>query len=296
MTESSTPKEPRRQILGIDPGMATLIAAVLALVGTVLTLLVQMPRGSGQTPTPGSSIEGVVTTPTAIVPALPSGESTPTGSPANPTFSVVSALAPEARATAVVAGRALRDLSLQLPLVVRDEFDNNDYGWSTGTTDYADGVSCTTTLTSGALELTVVSGRTFAYCFNGLQRTVSDFAFDTELSIPGQRGAEVGVLWGAAEKRMSVITNPLSRTVAVYHGDSLLLAPTIVDEIDASGSNRVHLLVLGNNVALYLNDTLSITGSDLPDPGEGPLSLWARLNEPNQQITLSTGRLELRGS
>ena len=106
MTESSTPKEPRRQILGIDPGMATLIAAVLALVGTVLTLLVQMPRGSGQTPTPGSPTEGVVTTPTAIVTTLPSGESTPTGSPANPTFSVVSALAPEARATAVVAGRA----------------------------------------------------------------------------------------------------------------------------------------------------------------------------------------------
>lgn len=308
MTEATPPQEPaasepstRRGFLGrLDPGWATVIAAVIAITGTVLTLLFQAAGGSNpQLPpqtTPQSSQPSPSQSASDAAGATASGPATPTGEPtAQPTFTVVSTLAPNLRGQVISAGESLRSLSTALPLLVRDEFDNNDYLWALGTTDYADGVSCTTTMTSGHLHISVVSGRGPAYCYNGVERSVESFTLVTELGIPAQRNADVGVLFGAGDEERLVVINPQSQTLAVYQGASVLVAPTFVDDINPNGPNRIQLVVVESSLVVFIGDSLALLGSNVPPSEPGPARLYIKLNEGNQQITLQTDLMELRG-
>ena len=304
MTESAPPPDPtppttpkRGPLGGLDPGWATVIAAVITIAGTVVTLFFQ--AGGGAAPAPTAPQTPVAATATN----LPSGPQTtqPTSQPTapasgQPTFTVVSALAAHLREPTVQAGDSVRTLSLQLPLLVRDEFETNDYGWALGTTDFADGISCTTTMASASLQVTVSSGRGPAYCYNGAPRNVRNFALVTELGIPAQRGADVGVLYGGTGQQVLVTINPQSQTLAVTTATSTLLPATFVDDIHPSGPNRVQLVVIESSVALFLADKLVLLSSNMPDPGTGPVCLYVRLNEANQRITLQSDRLELRGA
>ena len=301
--QESAPSAPenRRGFLGrLDPGWATVIAAAIAIVGTVLTMLFQSADRTGpQQPPPTVSHSASQTSasqsPSQTVNSSPSASTVASDLPGQPTFSVISTLAPHIRDQVVSAGESLRSLSLALPLLVRDEFDNNDYGWALGATDYADGISCTTTMTSGSLQIKVVSGRGPAYCYNGVPRNVTQFTLVADLGIPAQRDSEVGVMFGAVGEEVLVAIRPLSQTIAVSSGSSTLLASTFVEDSNPSAPNRVQLVVIEDSLVVFIGDKLVLLGSDMPDAGAGPPRLYVRLNEANQQLTLQSDRMELRG-
>lgn len=296
--QDSAPSAPqdRRSFLGrLDPGWATVIAATIAIVGTVLTMVFQSAGRTSPQQAPPTASHSASQSPTQTGSASPDSSTEASGLPGQPTFSVTSTLAPHLRDQVVSAGESLRSLSLALPLLVRDEFDNNDYGWGLGATDYADGISCTTTMESGLLQISVASGRGSAYCYNGVARNVTQFTLVTDLGIPAQRDSDVGVMFGAVGQEVLVTIRPQSQTIAVSGGPSTLLLPTFVDDINPGAPNRVQLVVIEDSLAVFIEDKLVLLGSNLPDAGAGPARLYVRLNEANQQLTLQSDRMELRG-
>ena len=89
------------------------------------------------------------------------------------------------------------------------------------------------------------------------------FTLVTELGIPAQRNADVGVLFGAGDEERLVVINPQSQTLAVYQGASVLVAPTFVDDINPNGPNRIQLVVLESSL-VFIGDSLALLGSSVP--------------------------------
>ena len=89
--------------------------------------------------------------------------------------------------------------------------------------------------------------------------------------------------------------NPQSQTLAVYQGASVLVAPTFVDDINPNGPNGIQLVVVESSLVVFVGDSLALLGSNVPPSEPGPARLYIKLSEGNQEITLQTDLMELRG-
>jgi hypothetical protein len=308
-----------RRPVRLDPGWATLVAAALALVGTLATVFY---RGSGDAPaakavvesTAGATESSAATTSTSTTSTSTTSTSTTSTSttststtstsapPAAPTVNVVSGLPADQRESVNAIMTPLIAAANKLPLIVHDEFANNDYGWPQGKETYNGGIQCSWTIGQGAYDMAVHSVNGPAFCRSGLSKVTSDFVLSVDVHLRDERNSDIGLLFRFIDEHnyYEVVYTPQTQLMSVSFvgpdGKSPILQPTYVAEINPLGSNQMTLLALGDTILVSVNGTLVVTISNetrITSPGN--IVIREFLNEPNADEVISLTRFELRG-
>ncbi len=294
----------KRRIPKVDPGLATVTASALALIGTIVTVSIRASDGGGSTDSAKSGTISVATTsPASSTPdtTAPPGSSTvPTG----PAVQILSTLSPEDRALVESTADGILQISDRLPLVVDDDFTTDDYQWPEGDGTADGGVTCSWRRLDGRYDTSIHTGDGPSWCSNGLTKTATDFALTVDLALGRASNSDVGVLFRVSEDgttyydlRFNPQTQMLWLAFVGPDGTTPIVAPTFTGEIATSGSNRITVLALQDTLAIFVNDTLavSITGAQYTlDPGR--ILVLLQLNEANTDETLSLTHFELRGT
>lgn len=299
----------KRRIPKVDPGLATVTASALALIGTIVTVSIRASDGGGSTDpaTAGTATTVVVESSapdgTGAIDPTDSTALTP-GEPAAPVIQLPGSLAEDERALVEGASDQLLLIAERLPLIVDDGFTTDDYAWPEGDATAAGGVTCTWQRLDGRYDTTIHTGDGPSWCSNGLAKTAADFALTLDLALTGASNSEVGVLFrvssdGATyyELRFNPQTQMFWFSFVNPGGTTAIVAPTFAGEIAKDGPNRVTVLALQDTLALFLNDTLvaSITGAEYTLDA-GRVLVLLQLNEANVDETLSLTHYELRGN
>jgi hypothetical protein len=284
----------------IDPGWATIGAAILAIVGTVLTVWLQ--RAAPAAPASDNRGGTVVVTGTSHPPGSEDGPSVPAAG--SPVVSVVSRLPTDQRAVVQKVAASMLEAVKALPLVIRDSFDTNDYGWAVGDETYAQGVTCSRRLGDGVYRMTVTSTQGAAYCVAGTQKSAQNFVMSMHTLVEGGHNCDVFLQYRMSadgSDSYSLALSPQTQSVAVYattRGQTSAVVPaTYSSDVHKDGSNKVTLIVLGDTQSVYLNDqlTLLVTGETRVSTS-GRVQMQVRLNEANLSETLAVDNVEMRGS
>jgi hypothetical protein len=308
-TQRPTPtKRAIRRPGRLDPGWATLVAAALALVGTLATVFY---RGSGDDSkakttvvesTTGTRETSAATTSTSTDPPT---TSTTFGSVPAPAPKVIlsSGLPADAREAINAVVAPLIAAANLLPLIVHDEFANNDYAWPQGEKTYDGGIHCSWTIGQGAYDMAVHSVNGPAFCRSGLSKFASDFVLSVDVHLRDERNSDIGVLFRVIDEdtHYEVVYTPQTQMMSLSFvgpdGDSSILSPTYVAEINPTGSNRITVLALGDSILVSMNGMLVVSISNetrITSPGQILIREW--LNEPNADEVISLTRYDLRGS
>jgi len=298
----------RRPLGRLDPGWATLVAAALALIGTLVTVLYQ--RGSSDdTKAKTVAVEstvgttsGATTSPSTTPETTAASTSTTSTSvlPAAPTVSLLSTLPADQREAVNAVSVQLLAAANKLPLIVHDEFANNDYAWPQSSETF-DGVKCSWTLAAGSFDTAINSANGPGFCRQGLSKIASDFVLTVEEHLRDESNSEIGLLFRVTDfGHYAVVYNPQTQTMWISvvgpDGESQILAPTFVGEINRSGSNQLTLLALGPSMLVSVNGALVVLiSNETRFTAAGTILIREQLNEPNEDEVLSLTRFELRG-
>lgn len=284
---------PRR----IDPGVATVIAAILALVGTVITVALMRPTS------PDAGPGTVVTTSTAVTTSttVTSGPATPTPSP---TVQVVSTSPQQQKDIVQKAAKSVLEAANRLPLLVDGGFDaRNAPLWPVGSQTFAGGITCTQAIKNGRWELSLTSRDGGAYCYSGVSHTASDLAVTVGTSLSSAANADVSLYFRASpdlRNYYQVGFNPLTQqfweVVVVDGKQSTLIAPTFAPELRKNGPNVLSVVVVGSSQTLYANDkVVALVSGESRITAPGKTAIQLQLHEANRSATLEVNRFELHG-
>jgi len=228
----------------------------------------------------------------------PSAESTPPASVTPPTL--VSRLPTAEQLVVQAASKAIFQAAQALPVIVKDDFANNDYRWPIGEHIYDGGIRCTTAMGGNTFQINVFSAAGPAHCFAGLEKTASDFSLSAALTLSRDVTADVEIRYRAADNRnfYSLKYNPrtqtLSSSVTVKGQSRWIVEPTYVTDISKTDTNSINLLVIGKSHVIYFNDKLSVIFEDT-SLGLGQVWFAITVQEAHQHGTLSVGHLLIRG-
>ncbi len=310
------------RVLGkrLDPGWATLVAAALALVGTVVTVVF---RGDSENVvTPAAGLGAVATEPTVgttgAVPtttspstssptstssaeATTAAEATTTTAPLAPVVRVVSQLIPDERDLALAAADAILVLARRMPLIVDDAFADNDYAWPQGTQTFNGGIECSWTLLPGAYQGSVTAPAPNSWCSNGLDKVAFDFLLTADLALRDSVDSEMALLFRFEDfqNHYALRINPGLQLMRVAHvapaGEETILPWTVVPELAQAGSNEITLLTAQGTMAIYVNGLLTVMIDDSGrQTSPGMIQLLVQVNTEGDE-TLTLTRYELRG-
>lgn len=309
-TTPATPPAPvdgeaaKRRIPKVDPGLATVTASALALIGTIVTVSIRATDGGGSTDSAKSgTISAAATTSSPEASSTSSPATEATGS-VGPSVQILSTLSPDDRVLVESTADGILQIADRLPLVVDDDFTTGDYAWPEGDATADGGVTCSWQQQDGRYDTTIHTGDGPSWCSNGLTKTATDFALTVDLALGGTSNSDVGVLFRVSDNgttyydlRFNPQTQMLWLAFVAPAGTTPIVAPTFVGEIATTGSNRITVLALQDTLAIFVNDTLvvSITGAEFTlDPGR--ILVLLQLNEANTDETLSLTHFELRGT
>ncbi|MFZ1490604.1 MAG: hypothetical protein WAS51_11730, partial [Ilumatobacteraceae bacterium] len=247
------------RVLGkrLDPGWATLVAAALALVGTVVTVVFRGDSDNVGTPAAGLGAVATETTagttgaePTTTSPSTsnPTNTSsaeattttttaTTTTAPLAPVVQVVSQLIPDERDLALAAADAILVLARRMPLIVDDDFADNDYAWPQGTQTFNGGIECSWTLVPGAYQGSVTAPTPSSWCSNGLDKVAFDFLLTADLALRDSVDSEMALLFRYEDfqNHYALRINPGLQLMRVAHvapgGEETILPWTVVPEL-----------------------------------------------------------------
>jgi hypothetical protein len=281
----------------MDPGWAAIIAAVIAIAGSVLVIYLQRTP-AGPAGADGGSGAGGQTSSTS------SGSSTSTGSPTAPTVSLVSQLPESQRQIVRTAAQSLVDGAKGLPLSMKESFDSNDYAWPLGDTTYAGGVTCSLSLMDGRYRMSMTSVDGPAFCQSGPPRSIQSFVLSLDMSLSSGRNADVFVYYrsdATVQNYYYVSVSPQTQTLAlgaVVAGVASPIVPAaFVPEIKVTGVNTPSVIVLGSSQAVFVNGQLVALITDEGRlPAAGKILVAMRLNEAHAQEQLIVDNVDLRGS
>lgn len=285
----------KRRFGKVDPGLATVTASALALLGTIVTVAIRAgDNGGGDTATGSTATTQVVasSSPTTSTGAVQGGLLVEL--PGN--------LTPDNRTLVEAAADQLLQLGAKLPLIVEDDFTTADYAWPLGNTPAPGGVTCTWSQADGRYDTSIHTGNGPSWCSNGLEKVAEDFALTADLTLGRDSNSDVALQFRVSddgamfyELRYTPQTQLFSLSFVGPDGATAIVSPTFAAEISKSGSNRVTVLALGDTIALYFNDTLvaSISGADHTLAGR--VLVLLQLNESNSDETLSLTHFVLRG-
>jgi hypothetical protein len=190
-----------------------------------------------------------------------------------------------------------------LPLIVHDEFANNDYGWPQGEQTYTGGIQCSWTIGQGAYDMAVHSVNGPAFCRSGLSKVASDFVLSVDMHLRDEKNSDIGLLFRFIDdhNHYEVVYIPQTQMMSLSFvgpdGESPILPPTYVAEINPSGSNQTTVLALGDSILVSVNGTLVVAISNetrITSPGK--ILIREQLNEPNADEMITLTRFDLRGS
>ena len=230
----------RRPLGRLDPGWATLVAAALALIGTLVTVLYQ--RGSSDDVTAKRLSSSRLWAQRQRRRRLPRRSqrqhrvdiSTTSTSvpPAAPLVSLLSKLPADQREAVNAVSVQLLAAANKLPLIVHDEFANNDYAWPQSSETF-DGVQCSWTLSAGTFDTTIHSADGPGFCRQGLSKVASDFVLTVEEHLRDQSNSEIGFLFRVTDfGHYALVYNPQTQTMWISvvgpDGESQILPPTYV--------------------------------------------------------------------
>jgi hypothetical protein len=318
------PARGRRRLTGrLDPGWATLVAASLALTGTIVTVAFRSSDGgdsatekavvsttgaervansSGPTTAPTTSSTSTTSTTSSTVEPSTSAQTT-TSPPVAPIVQVVSALNPDQRKSVDAASNAILALADQLPLIVNDQFANNDYAWPVRDRTYDGGIQCTWAVADGAYSTLIHTADGAAWCSDGLSKVAKDFVLTVEEQLRDASNTDIGLLFRVADDQSyyaldySPQTQTLSLSFFSPDGEQPIIPPTYVEQIKRAESNKVVVMALGSSMALYVNDSLvAMISNETRLLTAGRILVRIQLNEPNEDEMLSLTHFELRGS
>ena len=243
-----------------------------------------------QTPT-------TTTTPTEQV--TPSETPTPVASPIP---QLVSRLSAAQKITAQKAGESLLVMQVGLPLIVKDDFENNDYGWPVGENIFAGGIECDDAIEDGVHRLTIRTADGPAWCGTSLMKVASDFALSVEQQLANDRNADIFLYYRMSEDAQNFYFlqyNPQTQLLSVgltKDGQNIpIINSTYVEEINKTGINKVTLLVVGDVHTIYLNDKLIAIFTD-DRLAQGKINQIILLQEANQEESLLIDNYDLRGN
>ena len=188
----------------------------------------------------------------------------------------------------------------KLPLIVHDEFANNDYAWPQSSETFDD-VECSWTLAAGTYDTAIHSANGPGFCRQGLSKVASDFVLTVEEHLRDESNSEIGLLFRVTDfGHYEVVYNPQTQTmwlsVVGPDGESQILPPTFVAEINRSGSNQLTLLALGPSMLVSVNGTLVVSiSNESRMTSAGTILIREQLNEPNEDEVLLLTRFDLRG-
>ncbi len=294
------PQPKQSRLPSIDPGLASIVAAVLTLIGVVLTVVVQRD--------PEPAAETVVAT-TAVVTTAAPGLAGETSAPvADPV------LAPT-RASVVMAAASLeeqeavrQDVAAMLntarlrPLLVRDAFDVNDYGWPEGEEVVAGSGVCQWGFVEGQYHMRLESEEPALWCAAPLPRQAASFLTEMELTLSEMSRADLYFNYRISpdgQSFYSIGLRPRTQTLwvsLVEQGQNTLLLPeSNVAAINTAGTNRLAVVVDGAEHALLINDELVAFLTD-DRLATGTLGLSVTLREPNATETMILDNFELYGN
>jgi hypothetical protein len=132
----------KRRIPKVDPGLATVTASALALIGTIVTVSIRATDGGGSTDSVKSgTISAVATTSSPDASGTATSATEPT-QPVGPSVQILSTLSPDDRALVESTADGILQIADRLPLVVDDDFTTNDYAWPEGDATANGGVTC----------------------------------------------------------------------------------------------------------------------------------------------------------
>lgn len=311
------PKKKLKLPATIDTGWATVIAAFFALLAVILPLWLN--RGApGSTPSAPSAVAAITATtqPSATVPApsvapnmTPTTQAEPpatvtavasTAATAIP--QVVSLLPKEQQAIVQKASEALLQAGQGLTLIVKDDFENNDYNWFTGDNIFTGGIECNNTIKDSTFQVTIHSANGPAYCTTGFPKVAKDFIFTSEQQLINNRNADIYLYYRFSDDGKSyyyTVYNPQTQLLSVgltKNGQAFpIINPLYIADINKNALNKLTLLVLGSSHAVYINDKLVAMFND-NQLAQGQFRFTLQLHEANQDETLLVDHIEIRGN
>ena len=125
-----------------------------------------------------------------------------------------------------------------LPLIVHDEFANNDYGWPQGEETYNGGIQCSWSIGPGSYDIAVHSVNGAAFCRSGLSKVASDFVLSVDVHLRDERNSDIALLFRFIDdhNHYEVVYTPQTQTMSLSFvgpdGKSPILHPAFVAEID----------------------------------------------------------------
>jgi hypothetical protein len=327
MNPEATPKPPEKPKgksgfpRKLDPGWATFLAALLALIGTIVVVLFSRADRPAPLPTPTQEITqnsqpatmtiepSSTPAPTNPPPATdtPAPSLTPAASPTQiviqPTVQFFDQLSPSESAAIQPVFETLMKAAGSLPLIIRDGFDTYDYGWDEFKDTFEQGVQCEVALREGQYHITLTSTDTSggAWCLADAPRSANDFYLSFEAGLSQQRIADVLFYYRFHDENnfYYLILSPQTQTITLGIRQNGLNSPIIdhlyVPAIRKNEANRITLLTLGDAQALSINDNGVALLSNAPGLGTGQIRLGLQLNEADQFEELLLDNFELRG-
>lgn len=321
---TTTRRKPGGSRRSIDPGVAAIAAAAVAALAGVTVAIIDRDGGKvGPEPStvttalpPSSTTEASTTTaltvattapPTTATPSTetPSTETRSTAVPTTtPIVQIVSSMGEREREIIRAVATELRDAAGRLPLVVNDDFTENEYGWPTGEEVFSGGSSCIRSVGDGLQSITIQTAAGAAFCRSGLDKRLSSFTL--RLDVKFDRAApSFGSVWYRSNDDVTSyysltfqpVTRSLGLNVVVGGVPAPILAPTYVDNLLPTGTNRIDLVVLGTSHLVYVNDELAVMVTEesrITD--EGSVNVAVQLDEPEAALTMFVSRFEVHGS
>jgi hypothetical protein len=315
--DTNSPNEPKRKISvpkTLDPGWATVLAGIIALLGTIAILIFSRINEQGTNPgiTEVVAKELHTETPTLEITVEPSStqEPEPTAilSPTlvlnEPVVQILSGLTTVQQQALQATVDGLLGLAQLLPLVVRDGFDTNDYAWPEFRETYEKGVQCDVAINEGKYNILVVSTETSggAWCMTSNHKISSDFYLSVDTQLTQNRNTDILLNYRYQDENnyYFLILNQQTQKLTIgilENGEvSYLVQSVFFSSINKSDMNNLKLLALGGSHALFINEALALLISNEDRFKSGFIAVGVRLNEADQDEGLVIDNYELRGN
>jgi hypothetical protein len=230
-------------------------------------------------------------------------DETPTVMPSNqPTVQIVNTLPSGQNQAVQLAASGILQVAQQLPLIVRDNFDTNDYGWSEAKDIVEQGIECNKSIKEGKYSLILKStSQVGAWCIPFIPRKTNSFYLSVDTQLVQSLNTDILLYYRYNDESnfnyliMNTQTQTISLGIRQAGKDNLYVQSAYIPSILKDEANKLTLLALTGSQTIYINDQLEILISNESILNQGQLRLGIRLNEANQTQELLVDNYELRG-
>lgn len=208
---------------------------------------------------------------------------------------------PAKQRDAIAAGYAAAlDLANQLPLMIRDEFDTQDYGWAEAPRAEYETNYCEFLIEESAYHILIETKNASGSCWTGVPRSAGNFLFTADLSASNRRDLTADILFRFQDWDNYYVLSLDSTHQQFFIGQYLdgklndLADWTSEKLINKTGVNQVSIIGAGNQITLYINQNV-VAGFTDPTAQSGSIVIRTNLNETKASYDLVVDNVILRG-